>query len=84
LSIQQQEDFWFPGFEGSPVFLGSITQQQESPVRPRAELITAAAQPTPASTAIASKGQFRAQAPHSIQASRLAIRAFFPLGRISH
>jgi hypothetical protein len=55
-----------------------MTQQQESPFRPRAELITAAAQPTPAWTDIASKGQFRAQAPHSMQASRLAIQTFFP------
>jgi hypothetical protein len=75
---QQQEGFWDPGLEDRPAFFGSMTQQQESPVRPRAELITAAAQPTPASTDNAAKGQFRAQAPHSIQASRLAIRTFFP------
>jgi hypothetical protein len=34
------------------------------------ELMTAAAQPTPDWTEMASKGQLRLQAPHSMQASR--------------
>jgi hypothetical protein len=38
-------------------------------------LITAAAQPTPACTEIASNGQFRLQAPHSMHASRSRISA---------
>jgi hypothetical protein len=36
-------------------------------------LITAAAQPTPASTETASNGQFLLQAPHSMHASRFRI-----------
>ena len=59
------------------VWFGSITQQQEELLRPRAEFITAAAHPTPASTVTAPVGQFRAHAPHSIHASRLRIRACF-------
>jgi hypothetical protein len=51
----------------------SIVQQQEELFRPRAELMTAAAQPTPARTLSAVTGQFLAQAPHSMQASRLPI-----------
>jgi hypothetical protein len=53
----------------------SITQQQAELSRPKAEFITAAAQPTPASTLKAAGGQFWAQAPHSMQASRFSIRA---------
>jgi len=37
--------------------------------------ITAAAQPTPDCTEIASNGQFRLQAPHSMHASRFRISA---------
>jgi hypothetical protein len=40
-------------------------------------LIMPVAQPTPASTDIASSGQFTAQAPHSMHASRSAITASF-------
>jgi hypothetical protein len=53
-----------------------MTQQQALSVLPKAELMTAATQPTPAVTVMASVGQFLAQAPHSIQASRNSIRAF--------
>jgi len=41
---------------------GSITQQHEELLRPSAALIIASAQPRPALTAIASAGQFLAQA----------------------
>jgi hypothetical protein len=41
-----------------------------------APLMTAAAQPTPAFTVSAPAAQFLAQAPHSMQASKSAIRAF--------
>jgi hypothetical protein len=40
--------------------------------------IIPAAHPTPELTKIACTGQFRAHAPHSMQESRLMIRAFFP------
>src|SRR5450830_911715 len=40
-------------------------------------LIIPEAQPTPASTVMALTGQFRAQAPHSIQASRSVMEVFF-------
>jgi hypothetical protein len=53
-----------------------MTQQQEALSRPKAVLMTAAAQPTPASTVTASVGQFLAQAPHSMQASRCSIFAW--------
>jgi hypothetical protein len=49
-------------------------QQHEESFRPNAELMTAAAQPTPLLTLIASAGQFMAHAPHSMQASRFWIR----------
>lgn len=48
--------------------------QQAPSLRPSAAWIKAAAQPTPACTVNASSGQFRAQAPHSMQASGAAIR----------
>jgi hypothetical protein len=51
----------------------SVIQQQAASVRPSMALITAAAHPTPALTVTASKGQFRLQAPHSMQASRFWI-----------
>jgi hypothetical protein len=54
-----------------------MTQQQDSSVRPRNELMTAAAQPTPVFTYMASAGQFFAQAPHSMQASRLLMLTIF-------
>jgi hypothetical protein len=38
--------------------------------------ITAAAQPTPALTEMASDGQFRLQAPHSMHASRSRISTY--------
>ena len=41
-------------------------------------LIRPLAQPTPAATVMAVTGQFSAQAPHSIQASRSLRAAFFP------
>jgi hypothetical protein len=60
------------------------SQQQSPPVQSQIgsllvsqPLMIAAAQPTPGSTSIAFARQFRAQAPHSIQAS-LVIRAFPP------
>jgi hypothetical protein len=53
-------------------------QQQDGPVRPSMELITAAAQPTPACTKIASVGQFTLQAPHSMHASRFVISTWRP------
>ena len=57
--------------------------QLPSPVRmmPRSRshsLIIPEAQPTPESTAIAFTGQFRAQAPHSMQSSFAMMAAFFP------
>jgi hypothetical protein len=51
-------------------------QQAEELFFPSIELITAAAQPTPGRTLRASTGQFREQAPHSMQASRFAISTF--------
>jgi hypothetical protein len=51
----------------------SIVQQAEELLRFSIEFMTAAAQPTPGRTLKASVGQFFAQAPHSIQASRLMI-----------
>jgi hypothetical protein len=53
----------------------STTQQQEVLLLPSIPLMTAAAQPTPARTEIASAGQFCAQAPHSMQASLVAMTA---------
>jgi hypothetical protein len=53
-------------------------QQAEELFFPSIELITATAQPTPGRTLRASTGQFREQAPHSMQASRSAI-SIFPL-----
>jgi hypothetical protein len=51
----------------------SIVQQAEELLRFSIEFMTAAAQPTPVRTLKASVGQFCAQAPHSIQASRSMI-----------
>jgi hypothetical protein len=51
-----------------------MMQQQEELLRPSAAFITAAAQPTPALTSMASVGQLREQAPHSMHESRLSIR----------
>lgn len=48
-------------------------QQQDAPLLPRAALMTAVAHPTPAFTVTAPVGQFLAQAPHSMHASRSAI-----------
>jgi hypothetical protein len=48
-------------------------EQQDSFFLPSMELITAAAQPTPGRTLKASAGQFLAQAPHSMQASRFTM-----------
>jgi hypothetical protein len=56
-------------------------QQQESFFRFSLELMIAAAQPTPERTLRASAGQFLAQAPHSMQASRFAI-SILPLVRL--
>jgi len=50
--------------------------QQAGSVPLNAPIMIAVAQPTPATTKRASSGQFMAQAPHSIQASRFTIRAF--------
>jgi hypothetical protein len=62
----------------------SITQQQDEEVLPSAELMTAAAQPTPARTLIAPTGQFLLHAPHSMHASRFWISTFpFCLARTS-
>jgi hypothetical protein len=58
-------------------FSGSITQQQAESVRPRKELMTAAAHPTPVLTKMASAGQFFAHAPHSMQASLAMMLACF-------
>lgn len=49
--------------------------QQHASVFPSAALITAVAQPTPALTVTAATGQFRAQAPHSMQLSLSTILA---------
>jgi hypothetical protein len=51
-------------------------EQHDAFFLPSMELITAAAQPTPGRTLRASTGQFREQAPHSMQASRFAISIF--------
>jgi hypothetical protein len=48
-----------------------------------APLIMALAQPTPACTVMASAGQFKAQAPHSMQASLSVTTAFLSL-KCSH
>jgi hypothetical protein len=56
-------------------------EQQDAFFLPSMELITAVAQPTPDFTLSASKGQFREQAPHSMQASRSTI-LIFPLVRL--
>jgi hypothetical protein len=53
--------------------LQSSILQQFRPFFPSMELMTAAAQPTPDWTEMASKGQLRLQAPHSMQASRFWI-----------
>jgi hypothetical protein len=53
----------------------SVEQGQDASLRPNARTITAVAQPTPALTERAPSAQFRAQAPHSMQASRSTIRA---------
>lgn len=50
-------------------------QSQDGSVPRSAPLMTAVAQPTPDWTKMASVGQFMAQAPHSIQASRSTITA---------
>jgi len=50
--------------------------QQAGSVPFNAPMMIVVAQPTPASTKRASSGQFMAQAPHSIQASRFTILAF--------
>jgi len=54
---------------------GSTTQQQDALPRPKAALMTAAAHPTPDCTVTASAGQFKAQAPHSMHASRFSMNA---------
>ena len=61
-----QTEVSLPDFSSCGVRL----QQHEDASRPRREFMTAAAQPTPVSTEIASAGQFMEQAPHSMQASR--------------
>ena len=43
----QRSDFWEGAQEIEDASLGSITQQHDALVRPRAVLMTAAAQPTP-------------------------------------
>jgi hypothetical protein len=78
LIFQQQVPAFFSGAELKSFV--SATQQQAAFFLPRAELMTAAAHPTPAFTAMAFVGQFWAQAPHSMHASRLTIWTF-PLGR---
>jgi len=55
---------------------GPPEQSQLGSVPVSAPMMIAAAHPTPDSTAMASAGQFLAQAPHSMQASRSTIRAF--------
>lgn len=60
----------------SDVSRASITQQQDERSRPKTVFMTAAAQPTSACTVMASVGQLRAQAPHSMHASRFSIWAF--------
>lgn len=57
-------------FSQQQAVLSSTVQQHSDFVRFSVELITAAAQPTPGTTDTASVGQFCAQAPHSMQASR--------------
>ena len=52
-------------------------QSQFGSVPVRKPMITPAAQPTPYSTVMASSGQLVWQAPHSMQASLSAMRAFF-------
>jgi hypothetical protein len=60
-------------FEESRGVSSSMTQQQAELLRPRAELMTAAAHPTPVLTKIAAAGQFFEQAPHSMHASWCSI-----------
>jgi hypothetical protein len=67
--LSLQHDTLVSPHEGSRV-------QQEAFFLPSMELITAVAQPTPDFTLSASTGQFREQAPHSMQASRSAISTF--------
>jgi len=49
--------------------------QQQSPCFPNDPMMIPEAHPTPARTVIAPAGQLRAQAPHSMQASRSVILA---------
>lgn len=66
-----------------PAAHGPACQEQQFPPGARSflswshSLIIPAAQPTPESTVIALTGQLSAQAPHSIQASRSLMVAFF-------
>jgi hypothetical protein len=80
----QQQPVWLASQEHSDCFVspqeGSM-KQQDAFFLPSIELITAVAQPTPVFTLSASTGQFREQAPHSMQASRSAI-SIFPLVRL--
>jgi hypothetical protein len=64
----QQDDFLSDGDPQQSSIL-----QQSRPFLPSMELMTAAAQPTPGWTEMASKEQLRLQAPHSMQASRFWI-----------
>jgi hypothetical protein len=61
-------------FLPAPVQQSELSEQQP-PLAPSLPRMMPAAQPTPALTRIASTGQFRAHAPHSMQASRSATRA---------
>jgi len=54
-------------------------QSQEGSVPLSIPLIIPAAQPTPDLTLMAPSGQFFSQAPHSMQRSRLSIKAFLSL-----
>jgi hypothetical protein len=63
----QQQVVLFAAGEAHPQ---SLEPQQGWSVRPSMAPITAAAQPTPVCTEMASDGQFRLQAPHSMHASR--------------
>jgi hypothetical protein len=77
IKIDQQHPVFEDGATDSFSASGcSRIQQQESLLIPRAELITAAAHPTPTSTLMAAVGQFIWQAPHSMQASLQMTSAF--------
>jgi hypothetical protein len=74
---QQHPELPLPDFAGphSESDISWTVMSQHEELRPRALWMTAWAQPTPACTVIASSGQLREQALHSMHASRSVILA---------